>query len=99
MSGGDRDPIESAVPALASALLAVIISMPIAAMLGNLLGISYETRSLIYVALIAWCCTGAIVLFIATLRAKRQPVSLRRVLVWTASIWVWPLLLWRKQRR
>ena len=65
----------------------------------KILGISYETRSLIYVALLAWCCTGAIVLFIATLRAKRQPVSLRRVLVWTASIWVWPLLLWRTQRR
>jgi membrane protease YdiL (CAAX protease family) len=98
MSGRDRDPIESAVPALASALLAVIISMPIAAMIGNALGVSYESRSLIYVALIAWCCTGAIVLFLATLRAPRQPVSLQRVLIWTASIWIWPLLLWRRAR-
>ena len=95
----DPDPIERAVPALASALLAVVVSMPIAALIGGLIGIDYQTRAVIYVALLGWVVCGAIVLFIGTLRAPRQPLSLRLVLVWTASIWVWPLLWFGRRKR
>ncbi|HUN90850.1 MAG TPA: hypothetical protein VMU33_02255 [Burkholderiaceae bacterium] len=99
MPGDDRDPLEGLLPALASVLLALLVSMPLAAFVGAALGADYQARALIYLALLGWVVTGAVILFVVTVRAERQPLSLRRVLVWTASIWIWPLLLAARRRR
>jgi len=98
MFNDDRDPFVRIAPALASVLLAIVISLPLAALLGSVLGAEYRTRALIYLGLVAWLVIGAVTLFVATVQAARGPVSVRRVLMWTVSIWIWPLLIRRRSR-
>ena len=43
--------------------------------------------------LLAHVVVGAIVLFVKVARHETRPLSVRRVLVWLASLWLWPLLL------
>jgi putative Ca2+/H+ antiporter (TMEM165/GDT1 family) len=99
MSDDPRDPFERIAPALASVLLAIVISLPLAALVGTAIGAEYRTRALVYLALVAWLVTGAVALFVATVQSAHGPVTPRRVLLWTASIWIWPLLLLRRRSR
>ena len=94
-----RDPLERLGPALAGVLLAVMASLLIAAFVGAAIGSDYETRSGIYLALVAWTVTGGVALFVATSRAEHGPLTVRSVLLWTASLWIWPVLLLLHHRR
>ena len=46
--------------------------------------------------LLLYVIVGAVVLFARVARHETQPLSARRVALWFASLWLWPLLLGRR---
>jgi len=86
-------------PALVGVLLAVVLSTLIAALAGGLAPGDYETRALVYTVLVIWILVGAVVVFLRTAAAERRPLSVRRIGLWTASIWIWPLLMTGRRGR
>ena len=97
----DDDPLWKLRHALLGVGLATLLSVPLAALLGSALGEaiggSYEWRAGLYTALLLYVIAGAIVLFVKVARYEERPVSVRRVGLWLASLWLWPaLLLWRR---
>jgi hypothetical protein len=90
------DPLTRLRNALAGLGLAVLLSVPLAAMAGSALGAvfgdSYGIRVAIYGALLLHVITGAVVLFVRVAQHETQPLSAARVLRWLLSVWVWPLL-------
>ena len=99
----DRDPLWRLRHALAGVTLALLLSVLLAAFAGQQLGDAaggdYGLRVTIYLALLAHVVVGAIVLFVKVARHETRPLSARRVLVWFASLWLWPLLLAAVRRR
>lgn len=93
----DRDPLWQLRHALAGLGLALLLSVPLAALAGRLLGglagDSYEARVTVYSALLVYLIAGAVVLFMRVARHETRPVGAGRVLLWLASLWAWPLLL------
>ena len=87
----DKDPFFG--PALVGACLGVILSIPIAAFCAAWLGDTYQRRALIYCAFLLWCVVGAIVVFRKTYLGEKQHLSLRKILQWCLSLWLWPLLI------
>ena len=79
-------------PALAGASIAVVLSVPAAAFTAVAFGSTYETRALIYCAFLLWAVAGAVVVYLKTWRAEKQMLSLKFILLWFASVWLWPLL-------
>ena len=97
----DDDPLIRYGAPLAAVVLAVILSVMIAAALAGQLGGEYSTRALAYTGLVLWVLVGAAVMFILAHRAESGRLSPGRVLLWTATIWLWPLfalLAWRRNR-
>ncbi len=88
--------------ALAGIGLALLLSVPLAALagrwIGDLLADSYALRTALYCGLLLYLLVGAAVLFTRVARHETRSLSLRRVLLWLASLWLWPLLLLRKRR-
>ena len=80
-------------PALAGVCIAVVLSVPAAAALASLAGDSYNARVLVYCLMLLWIVTGSIVIFRRTWRGEKRTPTLARVLLWCASIWLWPLLI------
>lgn len=93
----DHDPLWRLRHALAGVGLALLASVPLAALigrgLGDLLGGQYGTRVALYVALLAYVLVGAVALFVRVAQHETQALSFGRVLRWLASLWLWPLLL------
>ena len=93
----DNDPLWKLRHALAGLGLALIASVLLAALLGafvgDLFGDSYYRRVAIYAALLVYVLVGAAVLFVKVAQHEKRPLSPGRVLLWTASLWVWPVLL------
>ena len=85
-------------PALAGTCLAVVISVPLAAFAAAAFGVDYDTRVLIYGGFLAWVCAGGVSLFMKTRRAENQRMTPGRILLWTLSVWCWPLLLLASRR-
>ena len=79
--------------ALAGACIAVVLSVPAAAFAASLLGDTYRVRALIYCGFLFWAVAGAVVVYLRTWRSEREPLSATRILLWFASVWLWPLLL------
>jgi MFS family permease len=99
--GVQNDPLWTLRYALAGVGLALLLSVPIAAVVGGLLGDwlgdSYEWRAGSYGALLLYVVAGAFVLFAKVARHETRPLGARRVALWLASLWLWPaLLLWRQ---
>lgn len=92
----DRDPLWQLRHALAGLGLALLLSVPLAALAGRLLGglwaDSYEARVAVYSVLLLYVIVGAVVLFLRVARHETRPVGAGRVLLWLASLWAWPLL-------
>ncbi len=92
-----QDPLWQLRHALLGVALAVLLSVPAAALLarwlGDLVADRYSLRVAIYAGLLAYVLAGAGVLFAKVARHETQPVSARRVALWFASLWTWPLLL------
>jgi hypothetical protein len=99
----DRDPLWKLRHALLGVTIALLLSVFVAAFLGQRVGDAaggdYGLRATVYLGLLAYVVVGAVVLFVKVARHETQPLSARRVLVWFASLWLWPLLLALAGRR
>lgn len=91
----DDDPLLKFISPLAGVVLAVVLSILVSATVAGHLGGEYSTRVWIYTAAVLWVIVGAVVVFMLTHKAETGTLSLRRVLLWTASIWLWPVFALR----
>jgi hypothetical protein len=94
----DDDPLMKYGSPLAAVLIAVVVSMMIAATVAGQLDGDYQTRALVYTGFVLWVLAGAAAVFILAHRGESGRLSLGRVLLWTASIWLWPLFVLLRRR-
>jgi hypothetical protein len=91
-----NDPLWKLRHALAGVGLALVLSVPIAAMLGSALGDAfggtYGWRAGLYSGLLLYVVVGAFVLFAKVARHETRPLSAQRVGLWLLSLWLWPFL-------
>jgi 4-amino-4-deoxy-L-arabinose transferase-like glycosyltransferase len=96
----DNDPLWQLRHALLGLALALLLSVPLAALiargLGDLIADSYAWRAGLYSALLAYVVLGAVVLFLRVARHETRPLRLGRLGLWLVSLWLWPLLLARR---
>lgn len=96
------DPLWRLRHALAGIGVALLLSVPLAALLGSavadLIADRYLLRVACYGALLLYVVAGAAALLWRVAAQETQPLTLRRALRWLASLWLWPLLLARKRR-
>lgn len=89
-----NDPLWKLRHALAGVGLALLLSVPIAALLGSAigdaLGGTYGWRAGVYAALLLYVVVGGFVLFAKVARYETRPLSAQRVGLWLASLWLWP---------
>lgn len=100
----ENDPLWKLRHALVGVGLALLASVFIAAFAGAflgdaLVGDSYGARVGFYSALLLYVVVGAGVLFAKVARHETRPVSAGRLLLWVASLWLWPGLWWAAKRR
>jgi hypothetical protein len=92
-----NDPLWNLRHAIAGVALALLLSVPLAALAGRVLGDafgdSYGLRVAIYGALLLYVVVGAAVLFVKVAQHEKRPLSAGRVGLWLASLWLWPALL------
>jgi hypothetical protein len=94
-----EDPLRRYGAPLAAVLLAVVLSILLAAMLAGQFPGDYGARALVYSGCVVWVLLGAAVMFMLAHRGEASRLSLSRVLLWTASIWLWPVFwLLRRSR-
>jgi len=96
----DQDPLIRYGAPLAAVLLAVVLSIMVAALTAGQFDGDYSTRATIYTGLVLWVLVGAAVMFILAHRSEGGRLSPGRVLLWTATIWLWPvfaLLAWQRR--
>jgi membrane protease YdiL (CAAX protease family) len=92
------DPLARYGKPLAAVLIAVLISVPIAAFIGGALPFEYTGRALAYLGLVLYVIVGAFIVF-RLVRDAEQSLAPARVLKWTVSLWLWPLLAVMALRR
>ena len=80
--------------ALIGACLAILTSVPVSAYIAGFIGDDYQTRVLIYGGFLLWVISGAICIFFRTYKGEKNSLSLRFVILWFFSVWLWPILLW-----
>ena len=95
----NNDPLTRYGPPLAGVILAVVLSILVAAMVAGQVGATYEERALVYAGFVLWVVLGAAVVFILAHRGEAGRLSITRVLLWAASIWLWPVFLLLRRRR
>ena len=97
-----NDPLWRLRLALAGLALALLLSVPAAALAGRVLadvfGGDYNARVAVYGLLLLYVVAGAVVLFIKVAQHETRPLTPGRVLTWFASLWLWPLLLLTGQK-
>jgi hypothetical protein len=94
------DPLLKYGSTLAAVLIAVVLSVMLAATVAGHLDGDYRMRAAAYAALVIWVLIGAVVVFLLAHKGETARLTVGRVLLWTASIWLWPaLLLLRASRR
>lgn len=94
-----RDPLKQYGAPLAGVLIAFVLSILVGAMVAGQLGETYQTRALVYTGFVLWVLIGAVVIFIIAHRGEATPLSVARVLLWGASIWLWPVFVLLNRRR
>jgi len=96
----DNDPLWQLRHALVGLGLALLLSVPLAALIargvGDLIADSYAWRAGLYSGMLAHVVLGAVVLFTRVARHESRPIRPLRVLLWLISLWLWPLLLMRR---
>lgn len=92
----ENDPLWALRHALLGLALSLLLSVPIAALLGrwigDALGDSYNTRVAVYGVLLLYVLVGAVVLFVRVAQHEKKPLSVARLGVWLLSLWLWPAL-------
>ena len=74
------------------------MSILVAAMVAGQVEGTYEKRALVYAGFVLWVVLGAAVVFILAHRGEAGRLSITRVLLWAASIWLWPVFLLLRRR-
>jgi hypothetical protein len=95
----EDDPLTRYGPPLASVILAVVLSIMVAAMMAGQIEGEYQTRALVYTGFVLWVLFGAVVVFVLAHQGEAGRLSIMRVLLWTASIWLWPVFLLLRKRK
>lgn len=93
------DPLLKFISPLAGVVLAVVLSVMVSATVAGQIGDDYATRAWIYTIAVLWVLVGAVVVFMLTHRGETKVLSVGRVLLWTASIWLWPVFAVRALQR
>ncbi len=88
-----EDPLLRIARPLASVLIAVVISLAIAALIGGALPLDYAGRAWVYTGLMCYVVAGAVVVFRLAAGGETQPLTPGRIVSWTLSLWAWPALL------
>jgi uncharacterized membrane protein YeaQ/YmgE (transglycosylase-associated protein family) len=92
-----EDPLWKLRHALLGVGVAVLLSVPLAALIGafvgDWIGGTYAWRAGLYSVLLLYVVVGAGVLFAKVARHETRPLSGGRVALWLASLWLWPGLL------
>jgi hypothetical protein len=91
----DDDPLLKFISPLAGVVLAVVLSVMVSATVAGQIGDDYATRAWIYTVAVLWVLVGAVVMFMLVHRGETKILSVGRVLLWTASIWLWPVFALR----
>jgi hypothetical protein len=92
MSHG-QDPLLKFAGPLAAVLIALAISVLLAAMIGGAMPFDYMGRALVYLGVLLYVVAGAVVMFRVAAAGEAGAVSAGRIGKWVLSIWLWPLLL------
>ena len=79
--------------ALIGACCAILLSVPLSAYLASFLGDSYLIRVWVYGGFLLWVIAGAISIFFRTYRAETSQLSIRFIVLWFFSVWLWPILI------
>ena len=79
--------------ALIGACCAIALSVPVSAYLAAFLGDTYKVRVMVYGVILLWVICGAISIFFKTYKNETKKLSLRFIILWFFSVWLWPLLL------
>jgi general stress protein CsbA len=98
----DDDPLLKLISPLAGVVLAILLSVMLSATIAGQIGEDYSTRAWIYTIAVLWVLVGGVIVFMLTHRAETRALSVGRVLLWTASIWLWPvfaLRYWPRRQR
>ena len=95
----NEDPVTRYGPPLAGVILAVVMSILVDAMVAGQVEGTYERRAIVYAGFVLWVVLGAAVVFILAHRGEAGRLSITRVLLWAASIWLWPVFLLLRRRR
>ena len=88
-----NDPLTRIARPLAGVLIAVVISMLVAAMIGGALPLEYAGRAWVYTGLMCYVIAGVVVVFRLAAGGETQPLTPARIVKWTLSLWAWPALL------
>lgn len=96
------DPLWRLRHALAGMAMALLLSVLMAALLGRVLGDliadSYGLRVALYSTLLLYVIVGAGLLFVRVAQHETRPLNAGRLLLWLASLWLWPALLLGRRR-
>jgi hypothetical protein len=99
----ENDPLWRLRHGLAGIGLALACSVPIAALIGRVLGDAfagtYAWRAGLYALLLLYVVVGAVVLFVKVAQHETRPLSPGRLLRWVLSLWLWPALWWTARSR
>lgn len=98
----EDDPLWRLRHALAGLALALLLSVPVAALIAraaaDLVADSYALRAGLYGVLLLHVVVGAVLLFVRVAQHETRPLRPARLLLWLASLWLWPLLLTGRRR-
>ena len=84
---------------LASVIIALVLSILVAALVAGQVEGPYERRALLYASFVMWVLIGAVIVFVLAHRGEAGRLSSARVLLWAASIWLWPVFVFLRRRR
>jgi predicted MFS family arabinose efflux permease len=92
-----EDPLYKLRHAILGVAVALLLSVPVAALLGawlgDAMGGTYGWRAGVYSVLLLYVVVGAGVLFAKVARHETRPLSTQRIALWFVSLWLWPGLL------
>lgn len=95
----DDDPLARYGPPLAGVIIAAVLSIMAAALVAGQVDGDYQQRALVYTGFVLWVLVGAVVVFAVAHQGEAGRLSPARVLLWAASIWLWPLFVLFRRRR